>query len=182
MEGEAVAAGTRLVTGRVESELGEKLYRSYGAVWAETRRRITISVPLSYTHEEPTGEVICRPTLTFLHWQIPLYSNTPLQGETRQYQASHYLTIGKTVLPLGVVNTYHMPTKTVAATRTEAQAQALAEAQLAEKDAALFLPDSYEESARQARVENGCYVLVADYVCRENIAVEVPLDGGLPTE
>ena len=182
MEGEAVTAGTRLVTGRVESELGEKLYRSYGAVWAETRRRITVSIPFHYLYEEPTGEVICRPTLTFLRWQIPLYSNTPLQGKTRQYQASHYLTIGKTVLPLGVVNTYHMPTKTVAATRTEAQAQALAEAQLAEKEAALFLPDAYEETARQGRVENECYVLVADYVCRENIAVEVPLDGGLPTE
>ena len=182
MEGEAVTAGTRLVTGRVESELGEKLYRSYGAVWAETRRRITVSVPLSYTYEEPTGEILCRPTLTFLHWQIPLYSNVPLQAQAQQYQASHYLTIRKTVLPLGVVNTYHMPTKTVAATRTEAQAQALAEAQLAEKEAALFLPDSYEETARQGRVENGCYVLVADYVCRENIAVEVPLDGGLPTE
>lgn len=182
MEGEAVKAGTRLVTGRVESELGEKLYRSYGAVWAETKRRITVSVPLSYTYEEPTGEVICRPTLTFLRWQIPLYSNVPLQEQIRQYQASHYLTIGKTVLPLGVVNTYHMPTKTVAATRTEAQAQALAEAQLAEKEAALFLPDSYEETARQGGVEGDVYILRVDYLCRENIAVEVPLDGGLPAE
>ena len=30
MEGEAVTAGTRLVTGRVETELGEKLYRVHG--------------------------------------------------------------------------------------------------------------------------------------------------------
>ena len=182
MEGEAVTAGTRLVSGRVETELGEKLYRSYGAVWAETRRRITVSVPLTYTYTEPTGEVICQPTFTFFCWQIPLYSNIPLQQQTQSYQASHYLTIDGTVLPLGVVNTYCMPTKSITATRTEAEAQALAEAQLAQKEAALFLPDSYEETARQGRVEDGVYILSVDYLCRENIAVEVPLGGTLPDE
>lgn len=181
-EGEAVTAGTRLVTGRVPSELGEKLYRSYGEVWAETRRRITVSVPLSYTYTEPTGEMICRPTLTFLFWQIPLYSNTPLQQQMQQYQASHFLTVSDTTLPLGITNTYWMPTVSRTATRTEAEAQALAEAQLAEKEAALFLPDSYEEVARQGGVEEGAYVLRVDYLCRENIAVEVPLDGALPSQ
>lgn len=182
MEGEAVTAGTRLVTGRVETELGEKLYRSYGAVWAETRRRITVSVPLTYTYTQPTGEVICQPTFTFLCWQIPLYSNMPLQPQTQSYQASHYLTVGDTVLPFGVVNTYRLPTKTVTAIRTEAEAQALAQLQLAEKESALFLPDAYEEMARQGGVEDGAYVLRVDYLCRENIAVEVPLGGELPSE
>lgn len=181
-EGEAVAAGTRLITGRLETEMGEKLYRSYGEVWAETRRQITVSVPLSYEYEEPTGEVICQPTVTFLCWQIPLYSNSPLQQQTRSYQASHFLTVGDTVLPLGVTNRYLMPTETRAATRTESEAQALAEAQLAEQEAALFLPDSYEETARQGGIENGAYVLRVSYLCRENIAVEVPLDGNLPND
>lgn len=182
MEGEAVTAGTRLITGRVSSELGEKLYRSYGEVWAETRRRITVSVPLAYTYTEPTGEVICRPTFTFFSWRIPLYSDTPLQLKTQQYQASHFLTVGDTTLPLGVTNTYLMPVISRSATRTEAEAQALAEAQLAEKEVALFLPDSYEEMSRQGGVEEGAYVLRVDYLCRENIAVEVPLDGTLPQE
>ena len=179
-EGEAVTAGTRLITGRLETEMGEKLYRSYGTVWAETRRQITVSVPLSYEYDEPTGEVICQPTVTFLCWQIPLYSSSPLQQKTRQYQASHYLTIGDTVLPIGVTNTYLMPTETHTATRTEAEAQALAEQQLAEREAALFLPDSYEETERQGGVEEGAYVLRVSYLCREDIAVEVPLDGSLP--
>ncbi len=178
-EGEAVSAGTRLVTGRQETEMGEKLYRSYGEVWAETRRQITISVPLTYSYEETTGEVICRPTVTFFCWQIPLYSNMPLQQQTQQYQASHFLTVGNTTLPLGVTNTYLLPTKTVTATRTQEQAEALALAELAEKEAALFLPDSYEEMGRQGGVEEGAYVLRVNYLCRENIAVEVPLDGNL---
>ena len=182
MEGEAVTAGTRLVTGVVETELGEKRYRSYGEVWAETRRRITVSVPLTYTYEQPTGEVICRPTITFFCWQIPLYSNLPLQQQIQQYQAFHNVTIGDTTLPLGVTNTYLMPTETVTATRTEAQAEALAQAELAEKEAVLFLPDSYEETARQSYIKDGVYILSADYLCHENIAVEVPLGSGLPSE
>lgn len=180
--GEAVTAGTRLVSGRLETAIGEKYYRSRGEVWAETRRQITVSVPLTYSYTQPTGEVICRPTVSFLCWRIPLYSNIPLQQQTQQYQASHFLTVGNTVLPLGVTNTYLLPVDTLTTTRTEAQAQALAEEQLAEKEAALFLPDSYQELSRQGGVVNGEYILRVTYSCRENIAVEVPLDGDLPIE
>lgn len=180
--GEAVTAGTRLITGRLETEMGEKLYRSYGEVWAQTRRQITVSVPLSYDYTEPTGEVICQPTISFLCWQMPLYSASPLHLQTQLYQVSHFITVGDTVLPIGVINRYLMPTKTHSATRTEEEAQALAEAQLAEKEAALFLPDSYEETERVGGIEEGAYVLRVSYLCRENIAVEVPLDGNLPDE
>lgn len=180
MEGEAIKAGTKLVSGRVETELGEKLYRSYGEIWAETRRRITVTIPLTYTYTEPTGEVICRPTITFFSWQIPLYSNTPLQEKTQQYQATHFVSVDGTTLPLGVTNTYLMPVKTISATRTEEQAQALAQRQLAERESTLFLPESYEELSRRERVEEGVYILQVEYLCRENIAVEVPLDSNLP--
>ena len=178
--GEAVTAGTRLITGRVETEMGEKLYRSYGEIWAQTRRQITVTVPLVYQYDEPTGEVICRPAVTFLCWEIPLYSETPLQGENQQYQAFHPLTVAGTDLPVGVTNTYVMPVKTVTATRTEAQAMALAEEQLAEKAATLFSSNAYEELSRQGQVVDGVYVLCVDYLCVENIAVEVPLDENLP--
>ena len=182
MEGEAVKAGTKLVSGRIQTELGEQLYRSYGEVWAETRRQITVTVPLDYTYTEPTGEVICRPTFAFLNWEIPLYSTTPLHEQTQQYQASHFLIVDRTVLPIGVTNTYLIPVKTISATRTEEQAQALAEEQLKAKETALFLPDSYEELSRKGWVEDGTYILQVNYLCRENIAMEVPLDENLPTE
>lgn len=182
MEGEAVKAGTKLVSGRIQTELGEQLYRSYGEVWAETRRQITVTVPLEYTYTEPTGEVICRPIFTFLNWQIPLYSKTPLHEKIRQYQASHFLIVDRTVLPIGMTNTYLMPVKTISATRTEKQAQTLAEEQLAVKETALFLPDSYEELSRKGWVEDGTYILQVNYLCCENIAMEVPLDENLPTE
>lgn len=178
--GEAVTAGTRLVTGRVPTEMGEKFYRSYGEVWAETRRQITVTVPLTYEYTEPTGEVICRPVVTFFSWQIPLYSDIPLQQQTQQYQASHFLTVRNVTLPMGVTNTYLMPLQIRSATRSEEEAKALAEQQLAEKEAALFLPDAFTPTGQHGEVVEGAYVLRASYLCRENIAVEVPIDGNLP--
>lgn len=182
IEGEAVTAGTRLVTGRVQTEMGEKIYRSYGEVWAETHRQITVTIPLTYERVDYTGEVICRPSITFFGWQIPLYSKLPLQQRIQQYQALHFLKIGKTTLPMGVTNTYLMPVEFSVATRTEEEARVLAEEQLRQKEEALFLPDSYEEQSRVGRVEDGAYVLQVNYLCRENIAVEVPLDGELPVD
>lgn len=178
--GEAVTAGTRLVTGRVPTEMGEKFYRSYGEVWAETRRQITVTVPLTYEYTEPTGEVICRPVVTFFSWQIPLYSDIPLQQQTQQYQASHFLTVRNVTLPMGVTNTYLMPLQIRSATRSEEEAKALAEQQLAEKEAALFLSDAFTPTGQHGEVVEGAYVLRASYLCRENIAVEVPIDGNLP--
>ena len=51
-----------------------------------------------------------------------------------------------------------------------------------QKEAALFLPNAYEELSRQERVEKGVFILQVEYLCQENIAVEVPLDENLPTQ
>ena len=180
MEGEAVTAGTRLVTGRVDTELGEKLYRSYGEVWARTRRRITVSVPLSYTRLVPDGETVCRPVFTLFCWDFPLYSNTPLQAKTAHRRTQRFLTVDGTRLPLGITTDYYRPLAERSAVRTEKEAKALAIEQLTQQEQALFLPDGYERQTLSGRVRNGAYVLTATYLCRENIAVEVPLDGTLP--
>ena len=126
-DGEAVTAGTVLITGRVETDLGEKLYRSYGEVWAETHRRITVSVPLLYTRPVPEGTVICRPTVSFLCWDFPLYSNSALQGEWIHRQTRHFLTARDMTLPLGVTNDYYLPVVEQKSVRTAGQARVLAE-------------------------------------------------------
>lgn len=180
MVGEAVTAGTRLVTGRVESELGEKLYRSYGAVWAQTNRRITVSVPLKYTRSIPSGESVCRPVFSLLCWDFPLYSKTPLQVKTAHRRTERFLTIDGTRLPLGVTTDYYLPLTEITALRTSEQAETLAHERLKELEGELFLPDGYERQGVTGRVQDGAYVLTATYLCRENIAVEVPLDGALP--
>ena len=173
--GEAVTAGTVLITGRVETDLGEKLYRSYGEVWAETTRRITVSVPLLYDRFA-TEKAVCRPEIALFHWVFPLYSKTPLQGEHAHIRTDHPLTVGGTVLPLGISCDYYYPLTRIPTARTAAQAEALAYEQLAEQEAVLFTPDAYEQLTCTGQVEQGQYRLTATYLCRENIALEVPLE------
>lgn len=174
-EGEAVTAGTVLVSGRVETDLGEKLYRSYGEVWAETTRRITVSVPLFQEMLVPAPQGMCQPTITFLCWDFPLYSKRPLQGEWHHQQTHHPLTVRERALPLALTCDYYWPLVTHSTLYTSQQAEEMAREQLAREETAVFLPDSYELLTQTGDVQQGKYVLTATYRCRENIAVEVPL-------
>lgn len=173
--GEAVTAGTVLITGCVETNLGEKLYRSYGEVWAETNRRITVSVPLVQMESILSDTVVCRPTFSFLCWDFPLYSKTPLRGGTFHYSTAHTLTVDGTVLPLGLYCDYYVPLSSHRRVLTTEQADDQAQTQLRQQEEALFLPNSYERLTCTGRVQGDTYILTATYRCRENIAVEVPL-------
>lgn len=175
--GEAVTAGTVLITGRGEDESGRKPCRAYGAVWAQTRRRITVSVPLEDCRSVPVGEAVCRPTFSFLCWDFPLYSSSPLQENYTQNTARHYLMVGERELPLGLTFTTLQQWESQPFTRTETEAALEAQARLAEQERTLFLPDNYEKVTQTGRVKDGQYVLTATYLCRENIAAEVPLTG-----
>lgn len=173
--GEAVTAGTVLITGRGDAETGRPDTRAYGAVWAETRRRITVSVPLQDRCLVPEGEPICRPTFSFLCWDFPLYSSSPLQGEFVSRETRHHLTVGGRELPLGLSFALWQRMVPQPFTRTQEEAAEEAHRRLLQQETALFLPDGYEKIAETGRVKDGQYVLTATYVCRENLAVEVPL-------
>ena len=173
--GEAVTAGTVLITGCVETDLGTKLYRAYGEVWAETTRRITVSVPLTEITSVPTDRVLCRPTLTFLCWDFPLYSTRTLQGEMARVTRDYALIIRDTVLPFRLTCDYYFPLSPRRIIRTAEQAGALAQEQLAQQELELFVPDGFRRLSETGRVQGDVYVLTATYRCLENIAVEVPL-------
>ena len=177
MEGEAVTAGTPLITGRVPSKLGEKLYRSYGEVWAQTHRRITVSVPLPDTQRIPTGNVVCRPAIAFLCWDFPLYSQTPLQGELFHKRTEKHLVISGVTLPLGIITDYYRFLIEKPFLRTSEQAEKVAKERLVEQETQLFLPGSFEKQTEMGKVVGDCFLLTATYVCRENIAIEVPIEG-----
>lgn len=173
--GEAVTAGTVLITGCVETDLGEKLYRAYGEVWAETHRRITVSVPLMQTESVLSDAVVCRPTFSFLCWDFPLYSKTPLQPEAARFSKAHALIVNGMELPLGLSCDYYIPLVAHSRILTTEQAAEQAETQLRHQETDLFLPNSYERLTCTGRVQGDAYILTATYRCRENIAMEVPL-------
>lgn len=180
MVGEAVTAGTLLVSGRVKSEWGERLYRSYGAVWAQTKRRITVSVPLKYTLLVPGKEMVANPAISLFCWDFPLYSRKPLQRKTAHKHTEHFLTIDGTKLPLGITTDYYLPLTETTALRTVEEAEILAKQQLMQQEEELFAANSYTRQTVTGSVRGNDYVLTATYDCFENIAVEVPLDGSLP--
>ena len=174
MAGEAVSAGTVLISGRVESELGEQLYRAYGEVWAQTERRITVSVPLTYYPAVPDGFVAVCPTLSFLGWQIPLYAAPPTGEEYQQTERAHFLQANGLTLPLGITNRYYIRTTRPAITRTEEIAAELAKKRLKAQETALFGDGEYEELERTHTVVDGAVTLSVKYRCLENIAAEEP--------
>ncbi len=176
--GEAVSEGTTLITGLVPSALGDKRYRAYGEVWAETRRRITVTVPLTYTRCVLDGAAVCRPTISFLCWEFPLYSDSALQGENLHIQRVHRLTVRERELPLGVINEYCFPLSVMTETRTAQEAEVLAYAQLAKKETGVFMEATeYERVETSGQIVGDNYILTAVYTCCENIAVEVPMEG-----
>lgn len=175
MPGEAVSAGTVLISGRKETEMGEKLSRAYGKVIAETERQITVTVPLVYEQRVPVENVVMQPTLQFLHWKIPLYFPAVPTGEYRQYDRSHFLQTHSLTLPLGVTTTYYVPITVAKAARTSGQAAVIAATRLAEQEQVLFAEANYRETDRKEEIIHGEYVLTVTYICQENIAVEVPL-------
>lgn len=176
MAGEAVSAGTVLIGGRVQTELGEQLYRSYGEVWAQTERRITVSVPLTYHPSVPDGFVAACPTVTFLGWEIPLYANVSMKDPCQITEKAHFLKAGGLTLPLGITTRYFVRTEKCEMTRTKSEAAALARVRLAAREKELFEPDSFEETNRKETLKDGVFTLSVTYQCVENIAVEEPLD------
>ncbi len=174
--GEGVGVGTVLISGRVESEeMGVRLYRSYGEVWAETARQITVTVPMVYERAVASSPAILRPTLTFLGWQLPLYADVPLGDEYQRSERAHFLTSNGLRLPLGVTNTYYVPIEYVRTARTPTQAQRLAQQQLLQREQELFADIQFTEVSRQETLDSGEYRLTVQYTCVENIAEEVPL-------
>ncbi len=172
MIGEAVSAGTVLISGRVESELGEKLYRAYGEVWAQTERRITVTVPLTYYPSVADGYVAVCPTVSFLGMEIPLFVRAPSGENYVVREEAHFLQANGLILPLGVTNRYYVRVTRTAKNRTAEEAAALAAQQLKEREQALFLPGKFEEIHCKEEIRDGEYILTVDYLCLENIAGE----------
>jgi hypothetical protein len=173
--GEAVSAGTVLISGRGQDELGERLYRAYGEVWAQTERRITVSVPLTYYPSVPDGFVAVCPRLHFLGWEIPLHVARPMGGEYQVTERAHFLQSDGLTLPLGITNRYYIRVNRPATARTEIEAAALAEKRLSVQEDLLLGGMEFEELNRTKTLTDGVYTLSVSYLCLENIAVEEPI-------
>ncbi len=170
--GDAVVKDMLLVSGVVDTTVGPVLRKSTAKIFAETSRSTEVTVPLRETSLRPDGTIIYRPTLQLFQFGIPLYSDGPLEGEYTLVEKEHPLVAKGMALPFGIVNRYYhrlVPTEIV---RTEQEAAALANEQLAFWEKKEL--DGVEIRDRQLNgtVRDGQYVLTAQYACVEDIAVE----------
>ena len=116
-----------------------------GRVMIEHEEDLAVAVPLTEQMLLPTGEVRQVRSLEFCGLEIPLGPD-PV-GETRAETREHRLTAFGTPLPVVLIVREHSLLEEQEVTRTEAEAEALAEQQLAELEQKMCIRDSLE--ARQ---------------------------------
>ncbi len=169
--GDAVTAGTLLVSG---ASIGDKrllLRRSLGEIMAQTEHTFTVTVPLCdtvLTEEAPFH----RATFSFFGWDIPLFASSPLPDVYRSEQTEKFPHIGDVTLPLGLrFDTYYPQTKR-AITRSPEEAYAEAERRLRLWEQTAFRDIQVLESRYICQRDAAECVLTGQYLCLENIAEE----------
>lgn len=173
--GDAVAEGMLLVSGVVESSAGPVFRRSQARILAQTERRLEVRVPLEETQLLPTGEEILRPSLRFFTLEIPLFTDGPIEGQNALTTSRHMLRAGGVSLPVGIVNRRYALLEPTEIQRTPAEAAALAAQRLEERVKKELSAAEITARTESGRLEDGCYVLIGEYTCIEEIGVEEQL-------
>lgn len=174
--GEGVTAGDLLATGSSETIRGMLIYgRAAGAVWARTKRELTVEVPLSQTVWLPSGQPLTYATVSLLGLEIPLTSPLQRPEAYRQQVDSDRLTVGELPLPLGIDRTVLTPLAATTRRLTPAEAKQQAEETLAAKEAVELRDATIEKRELSSVCEDGVFRITARYICIENIAEERPV-------
>ena len=176
--GEGVVAGDLLISGTVESRVGNLyLRRAAGRVMAETTRTVSVTVPFRETVRAQSGRVVYTPAFRFLKWDVPLYASAPAGGEWEVEVYRRLPQFRDVTLPVGIIDRrwYEITPQTVTYTRETAEIQAADRLQTelaALREAGVTFR---EETARHTTVTADSLTLTACFLCEENIAKEVPV-------
>ena len=169
--GDAVAAGTLLVSGATIADKSLLLRRSVGRVIARTERELSAAVP--FTEELLTdGPAAYRPCFVFFGWEIPLYTPSPLPDLTETRQDDRLLTFRGLSLPFGLRHRHITSLIPSPVTRSAGEAydeavRRLRAIEQAELSAAHILQSRYTCET----VSDTC-ILTGSYICEEDIARE----------
>lgn len=174
--GDAVRAGDVLVLGTREYANGYTEFSHASAVViAETERTLSVEVPYNQKVRRLTDKRVQKQVLRFFWLDIPLY----LGSEQYDYEATaDYtpLTFEGVALPIGIASAEFTATEQVDVTYLQSEAESLGRRLLDEQQRDK-LGDA-EVLSREITVEHmgDKAVITAKYLCREDIAVTVPLE------
>ncbi len=179
--GSAVAEGEVLVSGVTEigdpyseEPMRRLLSHARATVMAETRHTFTASCPLTFesTRETAVGE---RRALFVLGVRVPLSLSGAPDGEITAY-SRETLELLDTALPVWVETLRVAQAEPVTVTLTQEQAQQRAEEKIRVLQAAYLGEDgSLLSETLRFSVRDGVVYAIAQCVCLENIAQEVPI-------
>ena len=169
--GDAVTAGTLLVSGATIADTQLLLRRSYGTVVARTERELSVTVPLTEELLQPAGSLY-RVSLCVFGLDIPLSPAARLPDTYQLTLDDRFFTADGVTLPIGLRHAHYTALTPQTVTRTTEQAQEEAVRRLraleqAELSAAVIL-----ESRYTCRQTADGFELTGHYICEEDIARE----------
>lgn len=169
--GDAVVKGQMLVSGTIEYKTGQTVFcHSDADVFAETNREISVSVPLKQTVTKDTGRVKKKKVLSLFSVEVPLYLGGVDFDEYRVQKRKDILTLDSVNLPVWVASAdfYEVEEQEITLKIEKAKKQCEEKLVALEKETL----DGKEIVSRKLefKVKNAEAILVAKYVCNENIA------------
>ena len=173
--GDAVRKGDVVALGTVEyGDLSTVLCHAMGEIYAETNRKITVTVPLTETKLIPTGKSETKRVFQLFGGYLPLYLGSVKFDYTATAEEKS-LRSGDGILPVSIIEAEFREVKktTVKLSLADAKNRAKTELKLLETEQ-LKGAKIKGKSITFAETEDAI-ILTADYVCEENIAAEKPL-------
>ena len=173
--GDAVRKGDVVALGTVEyGDLSTVLCHAMGEVYAQTDRKITVTVPLTETKLIPTGKNETRRVFQLFGVYLPLYLGSVKYDYTAT-ASEKTLQSGEVVLPVSIIEAEFREVKktTVKLSLDDAKKRAKTELKLLEAEQ-LKGAKIKKKSITFTETEDAI-IITADYVCEENIATEKPL-------
>lgn len=180
--GEAVVKGQMLVSGILEYDVGGfKLKHSDAKIYAQTKRTLSVTVPLKEEILKKTDVSSYKKSLSVLWCSFPIsIFGTPNGSVSTQVKHENIELFG-TRVPIEIITENYNTYEKNEVKRTEKEARILAENQIAVLEAfSLSDTKSYTKKYTQ-KISNGNLILTGTYTCTEDIAVqqEIKIDASI---
>lgn len=173
--GDAVRKGDVIALGTVEyGDLSTVLCHAMGEIYAETNRKITVTVPLTETKLIPTGRIKKKRVFQLFGVYVPLY----LGSVKFDYTASaneKSLKSGDITLPVSVIEAEFCEVKETEVKLSVSDAKKRAETELKHLETDQLKGVKIKDKKITFAEKKDTIVLTVNYICEENIVAEKPL-------
>ena len=173
--GDAVRKGDVIALGTVEyGDLSTVLCHAMGEIYAETNRKITVTVPLTETKLIPTGRIKKKRVFQLFGVYVPLY----LGSVKFDYTASaneKSLKSGDITLPVSVIEAEFCEVKETEVKLSVSDAKKRAETELKRLETEQLKGVKIKDKKITFAEKKDTIVLTVNYICEENIVAEKPL-------